>query len=106
MTECHTYDYIEFNKGVLDNIIDAVYVILLKNSDRTDSVYNHRFILNSFICDLFCLSIYHVVYSTDMTSWCYDSDFGLYPDSTVHNHDLNKEFIHSVYSQWGFFGYL
>lgn len=36
---CYRFDYIRFNNGLLDNIIDAVYVILLENSDRTENVY-------------------------------------------------------------------
>lgn len=40
MNKCTKYDYIEFNKGLLDNCIDAVYVILLEGSDRTKNVYS------------------------------------------------------------------
>lgn len=36
---CYRFDYIKFDNGLLDNIIDAVYVILLENSDRTENVY-------------------------------------------------------------------
>ena len=36
---CYRFDYIRFNNRLLDNIIDAVYVILLENSDRTENVY-------------------------------------------------------------------
>ena len=36
---CYRFDYIRFDNGLLDNIIDAVYVILLENSDRTENVY-------------------------------------------------------------------
>ena len=39
MNNCSTYEYINFKNGILDNIIDAVYVILLLDSPRTDSVY-------------------------------------------------------------------
>ena len=30
MDKCHKYDNIFFNEGILDNVVDAVYVILLK----------------------------------------------------------------------------
>lgn len=36
---CYKYDYIKFEHGILDNIIDAVYVLLLDGSDRTKNVY-------------------------------------------------------------------
>lgn len=36
---CYRFDYIRFDNGLLDNIIDAVYVILLENSVRTGNVY-------------------------------------------------------------------
>ena len=36
----NTYKYINFNKGLLDNCIDAVYVITLENSPRLPDVYN------------------------------------------------------------------
>ena len=39
MIECNIYDYIEFNEGILDNCIDAVYVILLEGSDRQTDAY-------------------------------------------------------------------
>lgn len=39
MIECNSYDYIEFDKGILDKCIDAVYVILLEGSDRQTNVY-------------------------------------------------------------------
>jgi len=38
-SHCYSFDYIRFDNGLLDNIIDAVYVILLENSDRTENVY-------------------------------------------------------------------
>ena len=38
-SKCYRFDYIQFGNGLLDNIIDAVYVILLENSDRTEDVY-------------------------------------------------------------------
>lgn len=37
--KCYKYDLIKFDKGSLDNIIDAIYVLLLEGSDRTTSVY-------------------------------------------------------------------
>ena len=40
MDKCHKYDNIFFNEGILDNVIDAVYVILLKGSERTKNVYS------------------------------------------------------------------
>ena len=40
MNKCTKYDYIEFNKGLLDNCIDAVYVILLEGSERIKNVYS------------------------------------------------------------------
>ena len=30
MNNCSTYEYINFDNGILDNIIEAVYVMLLK----------------------------------------------------------------------------
>lgn len=39
MSKFSTYEYINFDKGILDNIIDAVYVITLEKSDRLTSVY-------------------------------------------------------------------
>ena len=38
-SHCYRFDYIQYTEGLLDNIIDAVYVILLENSDRTENVY-------------------------------------------------------------------
>tara|TARA_Y100000741_G_scaffold365018_1_gene358441 strand:- start:2288 stop:3088 length:801 start_codon:yes stop_codon:yes gene_type:complete len=38
MNKCSSYEYINFKNGILDNIVDAVYVILLENSDRKKSV--------------------------------------------------------------------
>tara|TARA_B110000285_G_C15014991_1_gene558555 strand:+ start:270 stop:1118 length:849 start_codon:yes stop_codon:yes gene_type:complete len=38
-SHCYSFDYIQYSNGLLDNIIDAVYVILLENSDRTENVY-------------------------------------------------------------------
>ena len=32
------YKYIKYENGILDNVIDAVYVILLKNSKRKKNV--------------------------------------------------------------------
>lgn len=40
MDKCHKYDNIFFNEGILDNVVDAVYVILLKGSERTKNVYS------------------------------------------------------------------
>lgn len=37
--KCYKYDLIKFKKGILDNLVDAVYVLLLEGSDRTKSVY-------------------------------------------------------------------
>ena len=34
MEICNEYDVINFESGILDNIIDAVYVITLKKSPR------------------------------------------------------------------------
>ena len=34
MNKCSSYKYINFKNGILDNIVDDVYVILLENSDR------------------------------------------------------------------------
>tara|TARA_B100001175_G_C19501752_1_gene638460 strand:- start:1319 stop:2128 length:810 start_codon:yes stop_codon:yes gene_type:complete len=45
MSQFSTYEYINFDKGILDNIIDAVYVITLEKSDRLTSVYTQ---LNDF----------------------------------------------------------
>ena len=39
MSKCTTYDQITFKNGILDTIVDAVYVILLKGSKRTEDVY-------------------------------------------------------------------
>ena len=39
MTIYNSYKYINFDKGLLDNIIDAVYVIVLENSSRINNVY-------------------------------------------------------------------
>ena len=36
---CYKYDNIKFKEGILDNIIDAVYVLLLEGSNRTENVY-------------------------------------------------------------------
>tara|TARA_B100000575_G_C23094536_1_gene631192 strand:- start:1010 stop:1276 length:267 start_codon:yes stop_codon:yes gene_type:complete len=33
------YKYINFNSGILDNIIDAIYVITLEKSHRLKNVY-------------------------------------------------------------------
>lgn len=53
MNKCSTYDYIQFENGILDNIVDAVYVMLLKNSSRTNNVYKQIYDLqlskNNFI---------------------------------------------------------
>lgn len=38
MSNCHKYQYIQFNKGILDGIIDAVYVITLQNDENYDTV--------------------------------------------------------------------
>lgn len=39
-SRCYRMDNITYNTGLLDNIIDAVYVLLMENSDRTENVYN------------------------------------------------------------------
>lgn len=39
MEICNEYDVINFESGILDNIIDAVYVITLKKSPRIENVY-------------------------------------------------------------------
>mgnify|MGYP001319832229 FL=1 len=39
MSKCTSYDKITFKNGILDSIVDAVYVILLKGSKRTEKVY-------------------------------------------------------------------
>jgi len=53
MSKCTSYDYIHFDNGILDNIIDAVYVILLKKSHRTSAVYRqineYKLSKNNFI---------------------------------------------------------
>ena len=36
---CYQVDTINFRQGLLDRIIDAVYVLLLEGSDRTNQVY-------------------------------------------------------------------
>ena len=36
---CYRFEYMKVNSGLLDKIVDAVYVILLENSDRTENVY-------------------------------------------------------------------
>jgi len=38
-SDCYRFEYIHFNKGLLDNIIDAVYVILLERSNRNKGVF-------------------------------------------------------------------
>ena len=35
---CHKYKYIQFSKGILDNIIDAVYVITLENDKNYNNI--------------------------------------------------------------------
>ena len=42
---CYKYDNIYFKEGILDDIIDAVYVILLEGTHRTNNVYTQ---LNEF----------------------------------------------------------
>jgi len=39
METCNEYDIINFESGILDDIIDAVYVITLKKSNRIENVY-------------------------------------------------------------------
>jgi len=39
MTIYNNYKYINFENGLLDNIIDAVYIITLENSSRINDVY-------------------------------------------------------------------
>lgn len=39
MSQFSTYEYINFDNGILDNIIDAVYVITLEKSDRFTNIY-------------------------------------------------------------------
>ena len=43
--QCYKYDNIYFKEGILDEIVDAVYVILLEGSNRTNNVYKQ---LNEF----------------------------------------------------------
>ena len=38
-SHCYRFEYMKINSGLLDKIVDAVYVILLENSDRTENVY-------------------------------------------------------------------
>ena len=42
---CYKYDNIYFKEGILDDIIDDVYVILLEGTHRTNNVYTQ---LNEF----------------------------------------------------------
>lgn len=45
MKKCYRFDSILHPNGILDNIIDAVYVLLLEHSHRTKSVYTQLNIL-------------------------------------------------------------
>jgi hypothetical protein len=38
--ECYHLNIINFNKGLLDNSVDATYVIHLKNNGRIDNIIN------------------------------------------------------------------
>ena len=38
MKSCHSYKYINFNRGILDDIIDAVYVITLENDENYNDI--------------------------------------------------------------------
>ena len=38
-SHCYRFEYMKVNSGLLDKIVDAVYVILLENSERTENVY-------------------------------------------------------------------
>ena len=53
MNKCSEYKYISFNRGILDNLIDAVYIILLKGSKRTkfvyQQIYDYKLSKNNFI---------------------------------------------------------
>lgn len=40
---CNEFKLIQFERGLLDNVIDAIYVILLKDSPRTESVYRQLY---------------------------------------------------------------
>ena len=42
MDKCHKYDNIFFNEGTLDNVVDAVYVILLKGSIQTKCLSSNK----------------------------------------------------------------
>ena len=53
--KCYKFDNIFYKKGFLDNIIDAVYVLLLENSGREYSVYSQ---LNIIICHYLKIFIY------------------------------------------------
>lgn len=37
---CYYYKYIKQENGIFENIVDAVFIILLENSDREENVYN------------------------------------------------------------------
>ena len=43
MNKYRTYKYVKFKKGILDNIIDAVYVITLEKSKRLLNVYKQLY---------------------------------------------------------------
>ena len=53
MNKCSEYKYISFNRGILDNLIDAVYVILLNGSKRSkfvyQQIYDYKLSKNNFI---------------------------------------------------------
>ena len=49
MSNCYYQNIIYFNNGILDNLIDAVYVILLKNSHRSNSVFKQIYEYKLFI---------------------------------------------------------
>lgn len=80
MSKCTEYEQIIFKNGILDSFIDAVYVILLKGSTRTENVYKQindfKLSKNNFIqinekfkdCHIEDLcrqdACYHIVYNT------------------------------------------
>lgn len=53
MNKCSEYKYISFNRGILDNLIDAVYIILLNGSKRSkfvyQQIYDYKLSKNNFI---------------------------------------------------------
>tara|TARA_Y100001958_G_C21086683_1_gene441199 strand:- start:93 stop:932 length:840 start_codon:yes stop_codon:yes gene_type:complete len=53
MNKCFEYKYISFNRGILDNLIDAVYIVLLNGSKRAkfvyQQIYDYKLSKNNFI---------------------------------------------------------